>query len=251
MNSNTLATLTAILSISWAANASADPLYPNSVVSNNIDFITADDPSAFESLRFHMRDRREMPDKRKDQLFDEGTFVFEAIFSDGTALEIWAHSEFGTTEDAAHYAQMVTDPLGKLPSAMRRGLSHVVINKGDETAFGEDKGHFFVLYSENMDTRVSNHDLEETVFHESVHATLDLHHADGADWLAAQRADNEFITEYAANNPDGEDLAETALFAVTLLKHPGRLPSDVESWMASNIPNRLNYFRTPLNDLLD
>lgn len=29
------------------------------------------------------------------------------------------------------------------------------------------------LYSDNIRTRIHNHDLEETVFHESVHATLD------------------------------------------------------------------------------
>jgi len=251
MNIFHTAMLTAFMAISLPVKASTGPLFPNSVASNNIDFITASDPSAFVSLRFHMRDRREMPDKRKNVLFDNETFVFQASFTDGEIIEIRVHSDFRTREDAAHYAHMVTNPLGKLPSSMRKELSHVVIHEGDETAFGEDKGHFFVLYSENMQTRLRNHDLEETVFHESVHATLDLQHASSSGWIAAQRADDVFITEYAAKNPEKEDLAETALFAVTLLKHPDRLPPQVEHWLTVNIPNRLDYFRTPLNDLLE
>ena len=59
----------------------------------------------------------------------------------------------------------VAEAVGKLPTFMRRTLDHVVIHRGDETAFGESDGHFFVLYSENIKTRIRNHDLEETVFH--------------------------------------------------------------------------------------
>ena len=56
---------------------------------------------------------------------------------------------------------------------MRRMLDHVVIHRGNATAFAEYLGHFFVLYSANIKVRIRNHDLEETVFHEAVHATLD------------------------------------------------------------------------------
>ncbi|WFB36037.1 hypothetical protein P3T73_17935 [Kiritimatiellota bacterium B12222] len=219
------------------------PLFENSIVSTEFDFITCDDPSAFKSLLFLGQGIREMPDKRNDVLMAKDTFLFEASFHDGSKVKIWAHSSFGSMEMATRYALMLSVPLGKLPEVMRKKISHVVIHKGNETAFGESDGHFFVLYSENMETRVRNHDLEETVFHESVHATLESKYTKKREWLSAQKADDSFITKYAARTPGKEDLPESALFAYTVLKHPGRLPSDVEEWVHKNMPNRLAFFQ--------
>ncbi len=229
----------------WVSIDSQDikPPFKNSVASTDFDYIKADDPDAFESIRFVGRERTEMPDKRNDELMSDNTFVFEAKFRDGKLIPIWAHNSFGDVQTAQRYATMVTGPLGKLPEPMRKILTRVVIHKGNETAFAEDGGHFFVLYSENMETRVKNHDLEETVFHESVHATLDQKHAKTEAWLSAQKADGAFITEYGANNAGKEDMAESALFAYTMLKYPGRLPAEVEDWVRKNTPNRLAFFK--------
>ena len=107
---------------------------------------------------------------------------------------------------------MAAGPVGQLPALMRAKLSLVVIHQGDEIAFGEHEGHFIVLYSGNMETRVRNHDLQETVFHEAVHATLEQAHGKSKAWLAAQRADTDYITVYAARLPDREELPESALY---------------------------------------
>lgn len=222
----------------------SSPLFINSIVSTDIDFIQSDDPDAFLSLSFVGRDRKEMPGSLdSEELIDEEAFIFEATFSNNKKLPIWLHSSFGTEEAAQEYAEKATGPLGKLPQFMRDRLDHVVIHKGDHTAFGEHIGHFFVLYSDNMDTRISNNDLEETVFHESVHASLDLDYAEGEEWISAQVQDCQFITHYAKDNFDGEDLAETAIFAYTMITNPGRLDSSTEDWIKLEIPNRLAFFR--------
>jgi len=134
--------------------------------------------------------------------------------------------------------------VGKLPTFMRASLDHVVIHRGDETAFGESEGRFFVLYSANIKTRIRNHDLEETVFHESVHATLDSKYARSKQWLAAQKADGDFITKYAKRLPKKEDLAESALFAWAMIMHPGRLPTNIEARAREIMPNRLAFLQT-------
>ena len=178
-----------VITISCRKNSKVEPLYPNSIVSNDIDFITADDSSFFTSLIYIGQSEKEMPDKRKEELMDLNTFIYEASFSDGNTVEIWCHSDFETDSVALIYAEKVTDPLGKLPEVMRKELDHVVIHQGDETAFGEGEGHFFVLYSLNMDFRISEHDLEETVFHESVHASFEINYVTTKDWKKAQRKD--------------------------------------------------------------
>ncbi|MGI9487286.1 MAG: hypothetical protein ACR2RF_15700 [Geminicoccaceae bacterium] len=230
-------------------SCSATPLFPNSVVSNDLDFITLQDPHVFERLDFSDRKWCEMPDKRHDDLNAEGTFVFGAYFSDGTQVDILAHPDFDTVENAERHVLMIAEPLGRLPRFIRLGLSHVVLHDGDETAFSEDLGRFFVLYSENVKTRLRDHDIEETLFHESVHATLDANYAESAGWEQAQRSDGAYITRYAADNPKKEDLAESALFAHALLRHPARLPDETEQAVRALIPNRLGYLETLFDDL--
>jgi len=225
-----------------------DPLFPNSVASNDIDFIAETDPSVLAELVFVGNERGEMVDKRTDDLFDDNAYVFRADYADETSIQILVSSDFVEREEATHYAKMLLGPVGKLPMSMRKKLAHVAVLKGNESAFAEDKGHFFTVYSENMDIRFGNKDLEETVFHESVHATLDEIYAESEAWLFAQQADDDFITSYAKRNPNKEDLAEFALFAYTYQNYPDRLPAHVKNWMKKMTPNRLEFFKKLLKD---
>lgn len=127
--------------------------------------------------------------------------VYEARYLDGKRLELLAHPDFKNPKAAQAIAYPVAKAIGRLPTSMRAKLSHVVLHKGDHTAFGEDRGRFFVLYSQNVKKRLSTHDLDETVFHESVHATLDHPHAASGKWRRAQRKDRTFLTRYAERNP--------------------------------------------------
>lgn len=226
-----------LASFGWGA--AADPLFPNSVVSNGLEFIIPQDPNAFGCLAYQGRLRAEMPDKRHEALLADDVFQFQARFIDGTQVGVYVHPDVGLRRQAEILAQAISKPVGNLPTLMRKELSHVVVHIGNETAFAEDRGRFFVVYSENMATRIRTHDLEETVFHETVHATLDIPWADSLLWRQAQRADGTYVTDYAASRPDKEDLAESALFAWALLRHPGRLPSEVEQAVREAIPNRL------------
>ncbi|MEM8980574.1 MAG: hypothetical protein AAGD04_13890 [Pseudomonadota bacterium] len=227
----------------WSpAGLTAEPLFPNSVVSNNLDFIKTNDQSVYRCLAFQGRERAEMPDKRKDQLFADNTYIFEAKYTDGTTIGLWVHPDFGSQANARKSALPVAQAVGKLPTFMRATLNHVVVHKGDETAFAEDQGHFFVMYSDNIRTRIRNNDLEETVFHESVHATLDAAHLKSRAWRKAQRADKGFVTEYAKDNSRKEDMAESALFAWAMLQHEGRLPASVEADVREVMPARLSFF---------
>lgn len=222
---------------------SSDPLFQFSITSNDIDFILGTDPDVFESLTYVGKADREMPDKRSDVLLDEDTYVFTASFKNGKEIGIWCHSSFASKEKAEEYAEKLCPRLGKLPSHQRNMLSHVVIHTGDEVAFAETAGRFFVLYADNMDKRISTNDLEETVFHESVHATLQDLLESTPEWKKVQKNDNgNFVTNYARRLPALEDMPETAIFCYTAIKYPGRLPTNIEQWVKDYIPNRLAFF---------
>lgn len=227
---------------SWQTLADEEPVFENSVVSNDIDFIHSDDPTEKSVIKYLGTSSREMPDERSDSLFDESAHVFVMTFADGAVVEILLHSDFKDAADIEHYSNMLAGPVGKLPFKMRTTLSHVVVHKGNLPAFSEHLGHFFVLYSQNMETRIGNNDLEETVFHEAVHATLDHEYRDTIKWKNAQKTDGVFVTRYGARNPDAEDFAESALFAYTLIRNPSRFSAELQSWLMYKIPNRIMYF---------
>jgi hypothetical protein len=222
-----------------------EPLYRSSVVGTDFDFITEDDPSAFERLEYVGFKEFEMPDKREtDEPLLQSAYVFNAYFNDGTKIGIALDKDFGSREAAEQDAVRYVPRLGKLPSLYRQNLRHVVVHKGgpDTTAFAEDKGHFFIIYSENATKRIGTNDLEETFFHEGTHASIQDDYLQGSAWKKAKEADNAYITKYAKSG-EQEDFAESALFAYTLIHHPDRLPAAERERIEKQIPNRIAFFR--------
>ena len=64
---------------------------------------------------------------------------------------------------------------------------------------------------------------EEVMFHEAAHTSLDVAHANAPGWREAQRADGGFISTYARDNPDREDIAESILPYFAVRVHTGRI----------------------------
>lgn len=77
-------------------NAQSVSLYPNSVVSNDLEFVRTSDQSVYTCLSYEGTRRAEMPDKRSDALFADGVFAYTARYKDGTSVELWAHLDFGS-----------------------------------------------------------------------------------------------------------------------------------------------------------
>lgn len=224
----------------------AQPLYPNSVASNNLDFILASDPGACWSLAENGGGRTEMYDPRRDTLFVDDALHFDVTFTD-QKIRINVHPDVKGPEQRAMEAAA---SVSRLPLQMRNELRYINILDGDGAAWEEALGGFFTLYDELMERRMAEHDLDETVFHESAHVALDPLLSNDPDWQSNQNADGTFITQYAAEKPDQEDIAESALFVWTMLHYPSRLPADVEAAVRDIMPNRLEYLGNMLEDYL-
>lgn len=132
---------------------------------------------------------------------------------------------------------------------MRQGLSHIVLYDGGEPAFAEYPEWSFILYSENIEQLVREYDIDETVFHEAVLATLEADYAERTDWIVAQQSDGAYVTRYAADFSKKEELAESALFTYTLLYHPRSLPGATEQAVKTVMSNRLAYLSAFFKDL--
>ncbi len=224
----------------------ADPNDPEpirSTGSNTWDIITVDDPGTFECVAYLGQGPEEILDATKSSYEAvPDAYLFVARFSDGTSIDIRIHPEVGSETDARAEVDRYTVPLGQLPTLLRQDIGRFAVRLGDETATASP-GEGISMQVGNATTREADHRLEETLFHEAVHTSLDAKYGymRSAEWLAAQEADGRFLTEYGRNNPDNEDLAESALYAYAVLHHPGRLHPADETVVNARIPNRIAF----------
>ena len=119
-------------------------------------------------------------------------------------MEFRVNPEFGSKEAAQAEVEKYAHALGQMPAVLMPGIKHVDINAGEEVWGGNsDIGsiHIHTVWS-------SANIIEEAFVHEATHVTLDPAHGDSPGWRAAQAADGVFISEYARDHPDREDLAE-------------------------------------------
>ena len=84
--------------------------------------------------------------------------------------------------------------------------------------------------------------LEEIMIHEAAHACLDEDHKDASGWLEAQEDDWAYVSEYAAEYPGREDLAESFVAYFALKARVRRIGGVKADAIRKTIPNRIEYF---------
>ena len=85
------------------------------------------------------------------------------------------------------------------------------------------------------------------VFGPSSHTSLNwpggsLDHGKAKGWLAAQKADDEFISTYAKDSPTREDIAESFLTWIVVRHRSDRVSKSHVKKILKAIPNRIKYF---------
>jgi len=203
------------------------------------DIIRTDDPTSFVCLHLRGRATRQMWDKRVSREFYHKVYLYDAYFTDGTKFEVHVNPEFETPEAATAEAFRYMRGFGQLLTVLREGIRSVGVHRGHKTA-SAGAGKIFV-YQGNAIKRQSFNKLEETLFHESVHASLDKKYMNSRAWRAVQKADPGFMTDYAYEKYPREDMAETALFAWGILRYPGRIPPADTEDIKAVVPNRIAF----------
>ncbi len=212
------------------------------------DIYLDSDPSAFGSLSYVGQDKRRMFDRRENRILTKHAHLFEAKFTDGLSLEVRVNPEF-TRDRAATLARQYMAAFGQLPTELRRGMTSFSIHDGDRPFGGGGRAVFVHV---GMGERyIRKGILTETLFHETVHATVDSRMARDRDWRAAQEADGVFISTYAKANPRREDLAETLLLSIALDQRPERLPAGMAEVLRATIPRRQAFFEKRLGWNID
>ena len=204
------------------------------------DIITSSDPTAFQSVSYSGQALRTMFDRRVNNWINVNAYLFNARFDDGLTFEIQVNPEFGDSSAAMLEAQKYGEVIGRLPTTLRTDVATVWIHKGTEPFGGGNNN--LLIHIDQADLYTTNGILEETFVHEAAHTSLDAAHAGAPGWLAAQTADGEFISTYARDYPDREDIAESFLVYLAVRYRSDRISQSVENTILQTIPNRINYF---------
>ena len=224
----------------------ADPPFQGTIYLDP-DILMKSDPTTFQTVNSAGQGQRQMYDRRFGWI-QNFAFLFNAVYSDGLVIEVQVNSEFGSTELAEVEAEKYAVVIGRLPKALRRDAETVWIHKGVEP-FGGGNNNLLIHVGQG-EIYDDQGILEETLIHEAVHTSLDAEHAASSGWLSARASDNEFISTYARDYPEREDLAESFLPFVAVTLRPERISNALRNTIEATIPNRIGYFESLNLDML-
>ena len=196
-------------------------------------------------MKYEGQKQREMFDRRRNSWIKNSAYIFNAIFSDGSNIEVQVNSEFSSSENAFNYAEKYSKVIGQLPNILRKDVRTVWIHKG-KNPFGG--GNFnLLIHTDQGDEYISDGILEETLIHEASHTSLDWpgiskNHGISKGWIEAQKADKGYISDYAEDYPNREDIAESFLPWVVVRYKADRIGEKHRNKIIKAIPNRLRYF---------
>jgi len=203
------------------------------------DIITSSDPTTFQSLVAAGQGSRTMFDRRVNDWITVDAYLFNASFDDGLTAEIQVNPEFGSSDAALAEAEKYAEVIGRLPTALRNDVETVWIHRGIEPFGGGNNN--LLIHIGQADLYAADGILEETLVHEAAHTSLDAAHASAPAWLAAQSADGTFISTYARDFPNREDIAESFLLYLAFRHRSARISQSLANTILATMPHRIAY----------
>jgi len=216
-----------------------DPPYSGTIFIDP-DIITEDDITTFIDAPYAGQGIRTMFDRRVNGWITVNAYLFNATFDDSLTSEIQVNPEFGSSDTAFVYAEKYGIEIGRLPTALRDDVETVWIHQGTQP-FGGGNNNILIHIGQALNY-INDGILEEALVHEAAHTSLDSDHASSSGWLSAQTMDGEFISTYAQDYPNREDIAESFLLYLAIRYRSDRITQSTYQTITQTIPNRIQYF---------
>jgi len=93
-----------------------------------------------------------------------------------------------------------------------------------------------------VETRPDGDRTEELFIHEAAHLSIDPYVYGKVEWNEAVNLDGNFISTYAKDNPNNEDIAETFQAYIAVKFFPERISNNLRDTILSVCLNRFKYF---------
>ena len=204
------------------------------------DIIQKNDPSDFMSLEYVGLVKEKSFDRRVHTWVSQDMFVFNVKYKNKKGTRVRVNAEFGNVKNAQRQAERYAFVVGQMPLVLLRDVDTITVHKGKKP-FGGGNRDILVHTGEGYDLRKDGF-LEEVVFHEACHTSLDADARNNPALEKAQLSDDDFISTYALDFPHREDVAESCLMYFALKYRPDRIPSKIQNLILKTIPSRIDYF---------
>ena len=232
--------------ISAMGQSDEPPYYGTIYVDSNI--VSPRDRGTFGGIEYSGKTVYNGWDARIPGWRDINAFAYNVPWRDHPNCMGMVDTAFVDLDSAYVLVEFYARAIGRIPLSLRAGVKGFCIQGGDslfsmsfDSILNIHHGQGLILIKDGI--------LEEALVHEGVHAGLDPTYAESPQWVAAQKADVRFISNYAAENPKTEDLAECALFWIALKYVPWRLTEEESSTINATIPHRLKFLdKIPFNE---
>ena len=202
------------------------------------------DPSNFKKLR-------NLGVKRKVIYWNEkeyDAFVFRGVYEKSHNIEFRVHTKFKTKarREAIKYAKMA----GQIPNFLRRYMRVITIFEDPKAGGWYARANEIIVMAQHFQNTCA----EEVLMHEAAHNTLDYWRSSGqirkSKWQKAAKADEFYISNYAKEFPNREDIAETIVPWIAVRCKSERIKKADYKKITEGIPNRLKVLdESYLNDM--
>jgi len=176
--------------------------------------IDASDQSALQSVVYSGRGERQFWNDVDKEWSMIATDLLDVQYP-GRQVEFQVHPELGSREAARSVVGIHSSELGRLPAVLMSRANEVEIGPTSGAAANSSLGIHHIAVGDGA-RDIENGFWQEVLVHEGAHVSLDIVHASSSGWRSAQVSDGTFISTYARDFREGEDVAETFLmwFAV-------------------------------------
>lgn len=204
------------------------------------DIVTSSDSSTLVGVTYTGQGIKTIFDRRVNNWITVNAFLFDVAWNDELSSVAGVNPEFTSVDLAMVEAEKYGWSIGQLPHCLRIDVDEIWINKGVELFGG---GNNSILIHTGQTILYENDGiLEETLVHEGSHTSLDAMHAGSSGWLQAQNLDGGFISDYAEEFPNREDIAESFLMWLAVRYRKDKISTVDFNLITEAIPNRLDYF---------
>ncbi|PXY01374.1 hypothetical protein DF185_07765 [Marinifilum breve] len=216
------------------------PLFEMGTMYLEPTMVTDKDPSTFKTIIYKGQFDRRMFDRRVDRDVKVHAYVFDITFDDGLTCEAQVNLEFESRENALVEAEKYSTAIGRIPHCLREKIRTISIHKGNNY-FGGGDGDILV-HTGMGEEYIKEGVLEEAMIHEAGHVSLDPYHYNKA-YRKAQADDVAFVSKYAEDYPDREDIAESFVTFLMVECKADRIDDDMLEKIKTGNKHRLAYFR--------
>ena len=213
------------------------------------DLITSSDYTIYSTSSYQGIETRLFYDKSIPDFINYPAHIYKVNFGDDLSIDFEIYTEF-TQEEAGNIEQKYAPLIGQLGKDLRRNIKSFEFPKGEEVASAQrsdDLNYANITFHTDwltnlVETRPDGDKTEELLIHESAHLSIDPYVYGQQGWNDAVNLDGNFLSTYAKDNPDSEDVAETFQAYIAVKFFPDRISNSLRDTILSVCLNRFKYF---------